>query len=585
MTELSCYNSAGGEALQDERKARSVSETRDMGASKETVIVSPDSSKSNGECCGIQNVPMIMVEQASLVSGFQFATEDPVYTPPGDESLGCSMEDSFDSTMIRAKSTTVFAPKEKKVKRRKGPWYRPSVTCIPIFIIILLIGLVVMVPIILDKQKFRQAVYSGSKQCKDPCVATIVESIPLKLVYPSGSPLHPSIFSSWLHLLDSAKSSIKIASSYWSLRGVDVPDMGTNSSWQGEEIFKRLFDAGKNKKIKIKIAQDKPNRNQPDHDTEILAKEGAAEVRSLNMKRLTGGILHTKMWLIDDQHFYLGSANLDWRSLTQVKELGILVQDCSCLGKDMAKIFEVYWMVGGLGPNQTLPKTWPSKLETSINSTSPLDIVFNRTQGALTYLSSSPPSLSPVGREQDVNAIVKVIRDARLFIHIAVMDYVPAFLYRGHEYWPIISDELKSAAIDRRVQIKLLMSNWTHTRPDIVSFLQSFSSLDGAFGADIKVKLFTVPAFDPQQAQIPYARVNHNKYMVTDNCAYIGTSNWSADYFVNTGGIGIVINQTVTGDDDILGKDPMLLKNQLAAVFDRDWDSGYAHRLPSKPVE
>ena len=35
-------------------------------------------------------------------------------------------------------------------------------------------------------------------------------------------------------------------------------------------------------------------------------------------------------------------------------------------------------------------------------------------------------------------------------------------------------------------------------------------------------KLFIVPAFTEAQAKIPFARVNHNKYMVTDNVAYIG---------------------------------------------------------------
>ena len=30
------------------------------------------------------------------------------------------------------------------------------------------------------------------------------------------------------------------------------------------------------------------------------------------------------------------------------------------------------------------------------------------------------------------------------------------------------------------------------------------------------MKLFTVPAFTPAQEKIPFARVNHNKYMVTD---------------------------------------------------------------------
>ncbi len=38
---------------------------------------------------------------------------------------------------------------------------------------------------------------------------------------------------------------------------------------------------------------------------------------------------------------------------------------------------------------------------------------------------------------------------------------------------------------------------------------------------------------------IPYTRVNHSKYMITDNEAYITTSNWTPDYFLHTGGVSI----------------------------------------------
>ena len=40
--------------------------------------------------------------------------------------------------------------------------------------------------------------------------------------------------------------------------------------------------------------------------------------------------------------------------------------------------------------------------------------------------------------------------------------------------------------------------------------------------------------------QIPNAFVNHNKYMVTERSGYIGTSDWDADYFINTTGIGFI---------------------------------------------
>ena len=65
---------------------------------------------------------------------------------------------------------------------------------------------------------------------------------------------------------------------------------------------------------------------------------------------------------------------------------------------------------------------------------------------------------------------------------------------------------------------KLLSCNCkriNHFRPDIVNLLKSLQDFDGAFRAIVKVRLFTVPSFDEVQAKIPYARVNHNKYMVS----------------------------------------------------------------------
>jgi phospholipase D3/4 len=80
-----------------------------------------------------------------------------------------------------------------------------------------------------------------------------------------------------------------------------------------------------------------------------------------------------------------------------------------------------------------------------------------------------------------------------------------------------------------------------------------------------------VPGTDDQK-KIPFARVNHNKYMVTDMVAYIGTSNWSGDYFINTAGIGFVAQDTVHDRSS----NETTLRSQLESVFDRDWNSKYA---------
>jgi hypothetical protein len=110
--------------------------------------------------------------------------------------------------------------------------------------------------------------------------------------------------------------------------------------FQGEIIFQALLKAGTDRKIAIKIAQNAPTQDNPNVDTEVLVKRKAAQVRSLNFaKLLGGGVLHTKFWIVDRKHVYLGSANMDWRSLTQVKIIKqqqkkqhriIFLENCSC---------------------------------------------------------------------------------------------------------------------------------------------------------------------------------------------------------------------------------------------------------------
>ena len=50
----------------------------------------------------------------------------------------------------------------------------------------------------------------------------------------------------------------------------------------------------------------------------------------------------------------------------------------------------------------------------------------------------------------------------------------------------------------------------------------------------------------------------------------LGTSNWSADYFVNTGGIGFVFEKLNDATSE------SKLHSQLLNVFQRDWTSEYS---------
>ncbi|XP_078388815.1 5'-3' exonuclease PLD3-like [Cetorhinus maximus] len=194
---------------------------------------------------------------------------------------------------------------------------------------------------------------------------------------------------------------------------------------------------------------------------------------------------------------------------------------------------------------------------------------------------SAPPSLCASGRTGDLDAILSIIDDARSFVFISVMDLVPLCRYcEPPRFWPAIDDRLREAACQRGVSVHLLISCWEHSYPPMFVYLKSLSILnEQPLNCPIHVRIFKVPATE-EQRKIPFSRVNHNKYMVTDRIAYIGTSNWSEDYFIRTAGVGLIINQT----EGTPGS-PGTVQSQLKAVFDRDWDSEHAFDLDSKDVK
>lgn len=58
--------------------------------------------------------------------------------------------------------------------------------------------------------------------------------------------------------------------------------------------------------------------------------------------------------------------------------------------------------------------------------------------------------------------------------------------------WPVIDDALKAAAIEQKVQVKMLISYWNHSSPSEDYFLKSLSSLTNVYkGVSIEVVCHT----------------------------------------------------------------------------------------------
>lgn len=79
--------------------------------------------------------------------------------------------------------------------------------------------------------------------------------------------------------------------------------------------------------------------------------------------------------------------------LPQVKELGVVMYNCSCLARDLTKIFEAYWYLGQAG--SSIPSTWPRPYDTRYNQETPMEICLNGTP-ALAYLAVSLKEEGPV---------------------------------------------------------------------------------------------------------------------------------------------------------------------------------------------
>jgi phospholipase D3/4 len=328
--------------------------------------------------------------------------------------------------------------------------------------------------------------------------------------------------------------------------------------------------------------------------------------------------MHQKIWIFDSIHLYLGSANMDWKSISQVKEIGAVVEDCPELAADAARYFESWWAFSALSPtsqeafdpavriDRRVP-SWSTLIATSKRSQSPLAEKYATEYSARTplrlalngeqcgvFVSGSPQEVLGNGRTWDGEGLVHTIDDAQKSVCISVMDFAPAGIYSrpsaeppmGDEgiiptdtpvWWPLLTDALLSAVLTRKLYVRLLVSKWAHTSAMIEPMLRALQSAADAGRADpymssgqLEIKLFMVPGWDSTSGnnrKFPgHTRVNHTKYIVTDRRINIGTSNMTWDYFASTAGSSFNTDH------------PELIRT-LQAVFDRDWASSYAWRL------
>jgi phospholipase D3/4 len=336
--------------------------------------------------------------------------------------------------------------------------------------------------------------FKNNIPCGKNCQFSLVESIPdqINLPTPNGVLKSHQIFKK---IILSAKTSLKIGSFYWSLNNTRL-DAGGNL---GNEVLNSIYEAKRiNPTLNIEIIQQKPDSLYPSLDTQELLKNGIiSKIVNIDLKKSLGGVQHSKFLIADEKEFYVGSCNFDWRSFSQVKELGVYVENCPCLGQDFAKIFN-FWSYFGEDLKNTPASSYPSKFSTDFTDGEPFQIE-NMNETFSAFLSQSPPLIMNPLRSTELNSLLHTIHEASTHVNISVMDFYPFEIYSEKKlYWDEINKEIKEAML-RGVEVNLLISKWNNTHVEMLYSLQSlqdFSKIcekgDWCSGS-IKVKLMVFP--------------------------------------------------------------------------------------------
>uniref|UniRef100_A0A3Q3WLM8 PLD phosphodiesterase domain-containing protein n=1 Tax=Mola mola TaxID=94237 RepID=A0A3Q3WLM8_MOLML len=390
------------------------------------------------------------------------------------------------------------------------------------------------------------------ENCSRDCRIELVENIPDDLSLHTDVRPHLPLSAGFHTLLDQAKHSLEVVSPVWALNPWDA-ETTPHAAKQGQLLFQRLLGL-ESRGVKLKIASSL---------TPPLSVRLDAEVRFVNMTALTRGGLRSSFWIVDRRHIYIGSADMDWRSLSKRKELGVLVYNCSCLALDLHRIFSFYWQ---LHDRDYIPSIWSKRVTALYGRHDALELQLNASQAAA-YVSTSPELFCAKDRTRDVDAIYQVMQSAKAFVFISVTDYLPLL----SRYWSPIDEGIREAAVLRGVRVRLLISFWKKTHPLTFNFVTSLESLCmQLLNCSIEVRFFS----HKEHREDFQHGLNHNKYMVTDNALYIGNHDFVGSDFAVNAGVGLVVKMKSSVQDT-----GATIVEQIKAAFERDWRSRYAKSL------
>lgn len=368
----------------------------------------------------------------------------------------------------------------------------------------------------------------------------IVESVPKGTSFGARDTLRTQPV--WMSMIAGARRTIDIAAFYIT----DHP--GSTLTPMLKAIAERARSG-----VHVRILLDQTFMRETKGNLALLEGVPNLEIAILPMRDLTGGVLHAKYMIVDHARVFVGSQNWDWRALEQIHEVGAAIDDTK-FGETFTAAFDFDWAAAKRPDHAQIAAARDNALGFApVTALHPVELA--AADGPVSVFPAfSPPSLTPAALSDEQTSLVALIGKARSVFRLQVMTLSALKGYGAKGWWPEIDSAIRDAAA-RGVQVRIIVADWALHEP-MQAYLKSLALMP-----NITVKFSTVP--QNPTGFIPYARVEHAKYAVTDETdAMIGTGNWEWSYFANTVDASVFIH----------GAGPA---QTLARIFDADWTGPY----------
>lgn len=360
----------------------------------------------------------------------------------------------------------------------------------------------------------------------------LVESVPVETELETSD--LKRTFEVWKEMIRDAKSSISIETFYFA----DEKDQPLN-----EIISELKIAAGRGVVIRIIVDSSFYSRN--DKSVDSLEGYENISIRKIPLGNIAGGVMHAKYFITDNENVFLGSQNFDWRALIHIHEIGVRIKN-KLLAETFSELFEYDWkLCEGIIP------VFENK--NNVNSSGLISINSAKYGLIKIYPAFSPPQLLSDNMNSEETELAKILENTKEKLLIQIYSFSPSTKTEGFSYLRI--DSLLRNAASNGVKIKMIIPDWA-LREKSTDFLKELSKVN-----NIEIKIISIPEYSG--GFIPYSRVDHCKYFVSDNeISWISTSNWELSYFQNSRNATLIIENNK-------------VNKELESVFYRCWDSPY----------